>query len=236
MTKSDISVHKEEIQKLKQDIAGEISMSENPGNAFKKWQNIFEISQLSLARQMKLSCSTISDYENGRRNNPSIKLVQRFVNTLIELDLKHKGQIIRKLITIPSVQVFETKEFKRGIKIKHTEGLKELTQVNTKNPNELVFGISYLDAQNIPELESSDLQKLFGKTNKRIFYINNVQSPLLIHMFLKSLKLATNLYPSILILETTKTQDEINKDIDVNIPIYITQKNKDEIKTIVKDL
>jgi putative transcriptional regulator len=237
MAKKDIGANKDAILKLKQEIAGEICISGNSGNTLKKWQNIFEISQISLARQMKLTGSTISDYENGRRNNPSINFVQRFVNALIDIDLKRKAQIIKKLITLPIEQVVETKEFKKGIKVKHTDGLKDLEQINLKNPNELVFGITYLDAFSIPEFESNDLQKIFGKTNKRILYIQNAHNTLAIHLFLKSLKLATNMNPGVLVLETAlENKDEILKTLDINVPIYISTKLKDEIKQITKDL
>lgn len=237
MAKKDIGSNKDAILKLKQEIAGEICISESSGNTLKKWQNIFEISQISLARQMKLTGSTISDYENGRRNNPSINFVQRFVNALIDIDLKRKAQIIKKLIPLSQEQVVETKEFKRGIKLKHTDGLKDLEQINSKNPNELVFGITYLDGLTIPEFESNDLQKIFGKTNKRILYISNANNILAIHMFLKSLKLATNMNPGVLILETAlENRDEILKVLDINVPIYISIKPKEEIKIMLKDL
>jgi len=235
MAKKDIN--KDAILKLKQEIAGEICIAENSGNALKKWQNIFEVSQISLARQMKLTGSTISDYENGRRNNPCINFVQRFVNALIDLDLKRKAQIIKKLIVLPQEQLFETKEFKKGIKIKHTDGLKDLEQINSKNPNDFIFGITFLDALNISEFESSDLQKIYGKTNKRIIYIQNASNFLAIHLFLKALKLATNLNPGIIILETSlDNTDEILKVLDINVPIYISTKPKDDIKGYIKDL
>lgn len=236
MAKKDIKNYKDEILNLKQEIAGEICISENPGNTLKKWQNIFEITQIGLARQIKISASTLSDYENGRRNNPGIQFIKRFVNTLIEIDLKRKGMIIKKLITLPQEQLFETKEFKKGIKIKNTFGLKDLPQANTKNAKELVFGITYLDAQIIPDLELSDIQRLFGKTNKRILYISNSQDFSLINLFLKNQKMITNLNPTILILETKKPKEEINKIIDINVPIFITDKNKEEIKNMLKDL
>ncbi len=236
MAKKDIGANKDAILKLKQEIAGEICISENPGNTLKKWQSIFEISQISLARAMKLAGSTISDYENGRRNNPNIKFIQKFVNTLIELDLKQKGQIIKKLITIPQEQTVETKEFKRGVKLRHTPELKDFEQINSKIHNESVFGISYLDANDIPDLDLNDLQKVFGKTNKRILFISNTNNALIIHLFLKTLKMATNQHPSILILDTDLDKDDILKVLDINVPIHITKKTKDEMKNLLKEL
>lgn len=236
LAKKDISSNKEAILKLKQEIAGEICISDNPGNTLKKWQNIFEVSQISLARAMKLTGSTISDYENGRRNNPSISFIQRFVNTLIDLDLKRKAIIIKKLINIPQEQVIETKEFKKGIKLRHASELKDIEQINSKIHNEPVFGISYLDANDIPDLEQNDLQKVFGKTNKRILYISNANNALIVHLFLKTLKMATNLHPSVLILDTSLDKDELLKVLDINVPIHITKKTKEDMKTLLKEI
>lgn len=237
MAKQDLlNIYKEEIQKLKQEIAGEIVISDNPGNVLKKWQNIFEINQISLARAMKLTGSTISDYENGRRNNPGINFIKKFVDTLIDIDYKRKCYIIKKLITIQTQQTIETKEFKKGIKLKHTNQLKDFEQINSKIHNEFVFGITYLDANDIPELEQTDLQKIFGKTNKRILFINNADNALIIHLFLKTLKIMTNLLPSVLILDTNQNTEEILKTLDINIPIYITNKTKEEMKITLKEL
>jgi len=237
MTKKSILVYKEELLKLKQEIAGEICINEAPGNALKKWQNIFEISQLSLARAIGITSSTISDYQNGRRNNPSIKFVSKFVNALIDIDIKRKGNIIRKLITLPQEQLIETKEFKKAIKIKHTDGLKDFIQINSKHSTEPVYGITFIDEDSIPEIEQNDLQKVYGKTNKRILYFTNVTNPLVIYLFVKTLKIYTNLYPSIIVLETSiDEKDEILKVIDFNLQLFISENKKEEIKNKIKEL
>ena len=59
----------EDIEILKKEIAGEIIISNNLGNTLKKWQNIFEINQKTLAKNMSISNTMLSDYQNGRRKN-----------------------------------------------------------------------------------------------------------------------------------------------------------------------
>ena len=42
-------------------IAGEIALSDTPGSTMKKWRELFGISQVELAKYLKISTSTISD-------------------------------------------------------------------------------------------------------------------------------------------------------------------------------
>ncbi len=237
MAKKNILEHTEEINKLKQEIAGEIATSPNVSGALKKWQNIFEITQRTLAREMKITSSTLSDYENSRRQNPSIQFVQKFVNALINTDAKHNCQILKKLISVQSLNSFETKEFKKAIKIRHTDGLKEFVQINTKNPNEPIYGLTIIEQEYLQNTEFQDLGKLFGKTNKRIFYFCSAKNLELLAMFMRALKTIAGQLPSAIVLELPETEKEnAQKIIDTNLPLFITQKTKDEIKTIVKDL
>jgi putative transcriptional regulator len=224
----------EEIETLKREIAGEIIISNNLGNTLKKWQNIFEINQKTLAKNMSISNTMLSDYQNGRRTNPSIKFILNFINSLINHDIKHKEKVLKKLIEQKNELIFETKEFKKGIKIKILEKSEKIKQTNIKNNNEIVYGITYIDVNDIPDFDNNDLQKIFGKTNKRIFYISNIKDITIIQMFLNTLKIITNQNPSAIILECNLDESEINK-LDFNNAIYLTKANKIEIKEILKE-
>ena len=48
--------------------------------------------------------------------------------------------------------------------------------------------------------------------------------------------MATNQHPSILILDTDLDKDDILKVLDINVPIHITKKTKDEMKNLLKEL
>ena len=78
---------------LKQKIAGEITLAKNPGAAIKKWREIFGITQTELADYLKITPSTISDYESNRRKSPGIGVIQRFIEALIEIDTKKGGWV-----------------------------------------------------------------------------------------------------------------------------------------------
>src|SRR6266566_2354765 len=53
---------------LREKIAGEIALSDQPGKTMRKWREELHISQTDLANHMRVSPSVISDYEAGRRD------------------------------------------------------------------------------------------------------------------------------------------------------------------------
>ena len=81
---------------LSEKIAGEITLSPQPGKTLRKWRNIFNISQTELAEYLKLSPSVISDYESGRRKSPGIQTVKKVIGAFIKIDEKRGGKIIHR--------------------------------------------------------------------------------------------------------------------------------------------
>src|SRR3989442_3354575 len=71
---------------LREKIAGEIALSDQPGKTMRKWREELRISQTELATHMRVSPSVISDYEAGRRTSPGIKTIHRLVDALLEID------------------------------------------------------------------------------------------------------------------------------------------------------
>ena len=82
---------------LQERIAGEITFSESPGSTMKKWRELFGISQVELAKHLKISTSTISDYEGNRRLSPGAGIIKRFVQSLFEMDTQKGGEVTRNL-------------------------------------------------------------------------------------------------------------------------------------------
>ncbi|MEM3953198.1 MAG: helix-turn-helix domain-containing protein [Nitrososphaerota archaeon] len=77
-------------------IAGEIILSESPGNVMRKWRQLFELNQSELAKYMNISPSVLSDYENNRRKSPGASFIRKFVKALIEADLQRGGVHFRR--------------------------------------------------------------------------------------------------------------------------------------------
>jgi transcriptional regulator, XRE family len=76
-------------------IAGEITLSAEPGATIRKWRTDFDISQTDLAAALDVSASVISDYESGRRESPGIGVVSRIVTGLLAVDADRGGAHIR---------------------------------------------------------------------------------------------------------------------------------------------
>ena len=70
-------------------IAGDVILSNNPGQILKYWRKKLQITQLKLAKEMQISSSTLSDYENGRRVSPGIIFLKKYISSLVTLSLIH---------------------------------------------------------------------------------------------------------------------------------------------------
>ena len=72
-------------------------ISENPGDAMRKWRERIAVKQASLAREMGLSPSVLSDYESGRRASPGVGFIKRYVEALVKLDDNHHKLLSREV-------------------------------------------------------------------------------------------------------------------------------------------
>ena len=70
--------------KLAEKMAGEITLSHNPGETIKKWRKSFEVSQIDMANSIGVSPSVISDYESGRRKSPGTTIISKIVEAMLD--------------------------------------------------------------------------------------------------------------------------------------------------------
>ena len=57
-------------EQLTRRMAGEIVVSEKPGETLRKWREIFQLSQKELAILLEMNPSVVCDFEKGRRASP----------------------------------------------------------------------------------------------------------------------------------------------------------------------
>lgn len=163
------------------EIAGEISLSEDPGATMRKWREIFEISQVELAKHLKITVSTISDYEGNRRKSPGTHVVKRFVNALFDLDRIKGGNITQKFTERqkPVSEYFEVHEFARSIPLKdfvELIGGVALTN-NDLLENKKIYGYTLIDSiKVILDMPFSYFQNLYGNINERVFIFTGVST------------------------------------------------------------
>lgn len=222
-------------ENLAKKISGEIVLSSKPGLTIKKWRNIFKISQKDVAKEMNITPSVISDYENGRRASPGIKVVKKIVETLIKIS-EQKG-VLKKFYTLiketPS-KIINVKEFDKPIKIKKfCEDIGCSVVVREDLIENELYGYSLIDSlKAIIQLTPSELIKIYGLTTNRALIFTQVTSGRSSMVAIK----VTNLKPALVVLQGLKKIDELAKRIAEieSIPLAVTNKSVEELTKILE--
>jgi putative transcriptional regulator len=225
-----------DMDKLEMTIAGEITLSQDAGGSMKKWREIFAVHQTELAAHLKVSSSTISDYEGGRRKNPGITVVSRFVRALIDLDKARGGKVVKQLekdFKTDESKAFDSHEFSSGIKatdfVKKING--DVVCLPHKVKEEQVFGYTIIDSiKVILEVPVHEYMLLFGKTPNRALvfrHVENGRSPLIA---VKIGRFSTDMKPSLIILHGVFTTE---KPVD---PIAIKIAESEKIPLITTNM
>ena len=223
------------MEKIKMNIAGEISLSDNSGGTMRKWREIFNISQVELSRYLNITVSTISDYEGNRRKSPGTSVVSRFVNALFDMDKARGGLIIQKFTERekPTKEFFDVHEFARSISLKDFITLIKGKVITNEDlvDSRRIYGYTLIDSiKVILEMPFSYFQKLYGNVNERAFIFMGVstgRSPFVVVRVSPS-------KPSAIILHNIdpKKIDKLAMKISEKerIPMIVTRMTVEEIK------
>jgi len=222
-------------QKLAKNIIGEIVLSENSEKVIKKWRSIFKISQKDVAKELGITSSVVSDYESGRRKSPGIKVIKKYVQSLLDIDSREGGNTIKSFVKndpsqVLSSAIIEIRELDNGISIDHfCKTINAFSVLKTSPSVKNIYGYTIIDSlAAITELAFSDLIKLYGLTTQRALIFTKVstgRSPMV------AIKM-TSLQPSLVVLHGLNVVDDIAKRIAEveNIPLVVCRLNSvDEI-------
>ena len=213
------------MEKLNVKIAGEIALSETAGGTMKKWREIFGVTQAELGGYVKISTSTISDYESNRRKSPGIGVVRRFVDALIELDSRKGGLVCQKLREGETTEkYFEVHEFAQSMGAPEFAKLIDAKVVVNEDvlPEKKIYGFTLIDSiKVILELPYADFPKLYGSMSERAFIFTEVstgRSPLVVIR-------VTPMKPSIVVLHGIDHVDKLAIKIaqKERIPVLVTK-------------
>ena len=228
-------------ENLAKRISGEIVLSDEAGKVIQKWRNIFKIPQRRLADEMRIMPSVISDYENGRRKSPGIKIIKRIVLAMISIDEKVGGKVIQEFSDVPtktalSDAVIDMKEFSTPISIKDfCKAIDAPILVREDLANRNLYGYTIVDSlKAVIDLSPVDMVKLYGLTSERALIFIGAHRGRSSMVALK----VTNLRPGIVILHGSEKIDELAKRIAEleGIPLGITKiKDKDELIKLLKN-
>jgi len=201
-----------EKEALAKRIAGEITLSSDPGKTMRKWREIFGISQTELAEHLGVSSSVISDYEGGRRKSPGASTIRKFVEALLEIDERRGGNVIRafsKTIEgeLPTSAILDIREFAVPVKISDVvEAVRGEVVANQHLLDRRIYGYTVVDSiRAILEMSSEEFLKLYGWTTERALVFTKVttgRSPM-IAVRVQGLK------PAVIVLHGVKKLDEL---------------------------
>ncbi|WP_121744506.1 helix-turn-helix domain-containing protein [Natronorubrum halophilum] len=166
-------------RELAEKIAGEITLSDDPGATLRKWRTDFDISQTDLAVELEISSSVISDYESGRRESPGIGVVRRLVTGLLSIDERRGGDRIRQYGRVLSAGfdsdvVYDLREYASSIPLEQLHREFDATEI-AGSTTELISGHTVIDSiEAITRLSSEEFFRLYGQSTNRVLVFTNV--------------------------------------------------------------
>ncbi len=219
-----------DLEDIRNTIAGEIVFSPDVGKTLRKWREIFDIKQKELSQHMSISPSIISDYETGRRQNPGVKFVKRYIEALLEMDAQRGAPVLKRIMEIDKSDYYEKHNFSMGITIKEFVDLIDGTVVTGEDQlDQKIYGYTILDSLKvILEMPLEEFPLLYGGIVERALIFLGVstgRSPLVV------IRIAP-IKPKVVVLTNLKKVDSLAIKIAERekIPIVTTDLPISELK------
>jgi len=166
---------------LAEKMAGEITLSDSPGHALKKWRMNFEIAPGVLSDRLGVSPSVISDYESGRRKSPGTAVVGKIVDTLLAIDEETDGRHIQKFSTMlfSSVEddvIYDIHEYAAAVPLKDFSEAIGCTLI-CGSLDQVLFGYTVVNSLNaIMQFSSDEFNRIYGWSTERAVIFTNVST------------------------------------------------------------
>jgi putative transcriptional regulator len=166
---------------LAEKMAGEITLSDSPGHALKKWRMNFEIAPGVLSDRLGVSPSVISDYESGRRKSPGTAVVGKIVDTLLAIDEETDGKHIQKFSTMlfSSVEddvIYDIHEYATAVPLKDFAESIGCTLI-CGSLDQVLFGYTVVNSLNaIMQFSSDEFNRIYGWSTERAVIFTNVST------------------------------------------------------------
>jgi putative transcriptional regulator len=221
---------------LAEKIAGEITLSQNPGETLRKWRRNFGITQTDLSTYLGISPSVISDYESGRRRSPGIMIVSKIIDALLKIDENRGCNILRAYENLFGDilgldAICSICEYPEPIRLSEL-AVKLDAVVIFGNTGISIWGYTIIDSvKAIVDLMPDQFQKIYGRSTARALIFTGVTSG-------KSPMVAvrvSNLKPGAVILQGLVPDDVDPVAVKIaeveNIPLLTTPISVDEISS-----
>ncbi len=226
--------------RLARRIAGEIALSENPGQAMRVWRERFRLPQIVLAEYLGISPSVISDYESGRRKSPGTSTIRRFVIALLALDERNGGQTAAAFVRLMDVSlvdlniVLAMSDFTSPITAKDfCKQMKCTVLAGGKFIDREIYGYTLVDVERaVKELNSDEFLKLFGATTERCLLFTKVNTGRAPLIAIKSQEFK----PSLVILHGVTEVDRLASELAEQMRIPLAVSKIGNVDSLIKEL
>lgn len=163
---------------VREKIAGEICLSDEPGKTIRKWREQFKISQQELSKHLGVSPSVISDYEAGRRKSPGIATVRKIVDAFLDIDEKTGGNVLKQYsLAAKTDSIISIKEF--AVEVLASALVDKIDGENLTPAISLdrhIHGYTVIDSvRAITSLSSFDYLKIYGWSSQRALVFTGVK-------------------------------------------------------------
>jgi putative transcriptional regulator len=213
-------------------MAGEIVISEKPGETLRKWRDIFKLSQKELANLLDVKPSVVCDFEKGRITSPGIRTVRKIVEAMVAYDTAHGSRIVSSMIDKQNNEaIVDIKEFNSGITIKAMiESIKgEILAGSNEIIERPIYGYTMVDS--LKAITSFNVfGKLYGWSNERAVFFSGVhygRSPMIAVR-------AHPVKPRMVVYIKPKSVDELAPKLASIERIVLVKTEMDEKKIIEK--
>lgn len=192
-------------------IAGEVTLSPEPGRTLSKWREEFGVTQTKLAEEIGVSPSVISDYESDRRSSPGIKIIRKFIRALIGIDESRGGHVLHELeqnlgLGTGFDGVMAMNEYPRPMSLHDLADAVEGEILVEGRKDVSVKGYTVIDSlEAIAKLSPGDFNRLYGWSTERAMVFCRVstgKSPLVAIR-------VTNLKPGVVVLHGIEEVDPV---------------------------
>ncbi len=224
-------------KRLKEKIAGEITLSPEPGRTIRKWRESFGINQHELCQELATSASVVSDYESGRRKSPGIATIKKIVDALVAIDEEHGGKMLQRYAMSDSLEaVLARNEFSRVVRAsRFIEAIKGRNLAKKASVNKSIYGYTVVDSMlAIKTMSSFDYLKLYGWSSERALIFTGVK-------YGRSAMVAIRthpLRPAMVIYTRPERVDELAVKLAEleDIPLVVTDLSHQEVISSLKKL
>jgi putative transcriptional regulator len=166
---------------LAEKMAGEITLSDSPGKALKKWRMSFDIPQGVLSDHLEVSPSVISDYESGRRKSPGTAVVGKIVDTILSIDEANGGKNIQKFAKMlysdfDEDVIYDMHDYANPVPLGLLSGAIDCTPI-CGSMDQTIFGYTVVNSLNaILNLSSNEFNRIYGWSTERALIFTNVST------------------------------------------------------------